>query len=526
MSSRLEDTTRDPRTGSRSATRQGGELVPALSVIWHPEPARIGEVAPLEALTDAGGSVLVSRLAPLFGAPGSPPATPLDDLSLSRSQAALEIHATGSRGQLQLRPGKPAVPTEVDGVELERPVLVDEEDLDRGVILLAARRVVLCLHRLAHPATRGPHMGLLGGGDAIDGIRQAIGRVADLEMPVLIRGETGTGKELVARAILERSRRADRPFVAVNVATIPSSTAAAELFGYERGAFTGAAGNRGGYYGAAAGGTLFLDEIGAMPMEVQEMMLRALETGEIAPLGAGRARKVDVRILAATDADLETTAGARPFSQPLFQRLAGFQIVLPPVRERREDIGTLLVHFLREALSATGEADRLQQPGEDGKPWLSASKVAALALGTWPGNVRALRNAARQIAVASRGRSRAVVDEMVERLAGPRERELVRPIPSGAAGMVSEDALLETLRKERFSPSAAAAALNIPRTTLYALMDKHPGIRKASAIPGEELMRHYEESKGDLDVMVERLQVSKHALKLRLTELRASDPRR
>jgi two-component system nitrogen regulation response regulator GlnG len=412
-----------------------------------------------------------------------------------------------------------------------------------GGVVFAIGRVALCLHLVTLPLERGPALGLVGSGQNLEQVRQQIRRVADLDVPVLIRGETGTGKELVARAIVASSRRADKPFVPVNMATIPPSVAAAELFGHERGAFTGAAGARSGFFGEAAGGTLFLDEVGLTPPDVQAMLLRVLETGEVLPLGSGRPRKLDVRVLAATDAQLETAIAKHAFSEPLFQRLAGFQLRLPPLRKRREDFGQLMLHFLRDELAITGELDRLTPVEGDRKPWLAATKVARLAAGQWSGNVRALRNGVRQIVIASRGEARAQVDEAVEELAdgsnmrrtvNERPAPVVRPTPAPAPGEaddeaaladgampwdISNDVLLETLRQNNWSPTATAAALKIPRTKLYALMDRHPDIRKASSVPVGDLLHLHRELDGNLDEMANQLRVSRRGLQLRMSQL-------
>src|SRR6185436_13729067 len=185
-----------------------------------------------------------------------------------------------------------------------------------------------------------------------------------------LRGETGTGKELLARAIHQASSRRAAPYFALNMAAIPASLAAAELFGAAKGAFTGADRRRVGYFGRAQGGTLFLDEIGELPADLQPLLLRVLENGEIQPVGGEETLRVDVRILAATDANLESAIEEGRFRAPLFHRLSGYELRLPSLRERRDDIGRLFIHFLRQELAALGEADRLADPGPEGRPWL------------------------------------------------------------------------------------------------------------------------------------------------------------
>ncbi|HEU4537176.1 MAG TPA: sigma 54-interacting transcriptional regulator, partial [Polyangiaceae bacterium] len=178
---------------------------------------------------------------------------------------------------------------------------------------------------------------------------------------------------------------------------VPKELAAAELFGAARGAYTGSTHDREGLFRSAQGGTLFLDEVGEAPPEVQVMLLRALETGEVHPVGAKAPVAVDVRLVAATDANLESQIRDGRFKEPLLHRLAGYEIRLPPLRERREDIGPLFYHFARGELEATGEARRLAPADPYEAPWLPAPIAARLVRHPWPGNVRQLRNWARQI---------------------------------------------------------------------------------------------------------------------------------
>jgi two-component system nitrogen regulation response regulator GlnG len=530
--------------GSRVVGR--ANVAPALTIVWHPDVSRIGEICPLSLAP--GQSVSVVRLEPAFSRAGEPgPQRPLEHNRLSRSTPALQI-LTNERGQLELRPGGGEATAEVYGAPLERATAIRPAELESGVIITLARRIVLCLHRVQLPITRGPQMGLIGGGDGMENVRRMIRRVAGLEVPVLIRGETGTGKEMVARALVEGSPRAGKPLISVNMAAVSPTTAVAELFGHERGAFTGASVARSGYFGQAAGGTLFLDEVGLASRELQPMLLRALESGEIHSVGAARGQRVDVRVMAATDSDLESEIAARSFSEPLFQRLAGFQILLPPLRQRREDIGSLLLHFLERELAAVGARNLLAEEGEGGKPWLSAPEVARLAMASWPGNVRALRNAVRQMVIASHTEPRAVIDGGVERLMDPTAQESAadpwssapnlitnpqphvhaapaRPAPAepSEVARTSRDIDMETFyeayRRNGWSASATAAELGIPRTTVIALRDRHPNLRNPNKIPPAELRQALRECNGDITLLAERLQVSRRGLQLRLSQL-------
>ncbi|MEM9493826.1 MAG: sigma 54-interacting transcriptional regulator, partial [Myxococcota bacterium] len=316
-------------------------------------------------------------------------------------------------------------------------------------------------------------------------------------------------------------------------------TALSELFGHRRGAFTGAGGGRDGYFGQADTGSLFLDEIGEASSEVQVMLLRAIETGEIRPLGAHGVHRVDVRLITATDADLEQAVDAGAFRLPLLHRLAGFEMRVPPLRRRRDDIGRLLVHFLRQELQATGESHRLEPPERPGAaPWLPPALVARLARGQWPGNVRQLRNAARQIAIANYGLSSFRWPSAWPSTAGPDQarsssaepgdtpqpanRRRQNRIHGGRQGVrldISEQALIAALRANRWRPGPTATALGIARASLYNLMNQYGSIRQARDLDRDEILACAQQCDGDLDAMVDRLEVSKRSLKLRMTEL-------
>ncbi|MEM7584996.1 MAG: sigma 54-interacting transcriptional regulator, partial [Acidobacteriota bacterium] len=245
-----------------------------------------------------------------------------------------------------------------------------------------------------------------------------ISRAADLNIPVLIRGATGTGKELVAQALHRASSRRDSPFVAINLGAVTPTLAAAELFGVVKGAFTGAERKRKGCFERARGGTLFLDEIGEAPGEVQASLLRALETGSFLPVGGEAETAFDARVVAATDADLESAISAEGFRAPLLHRLGGYEIHLPALAERRDDMGRLLVHFLSQELMALGEGDLIEAFGSLERPWLPAKLVARLARFDWPGNVRQLRNVARRLVIEGRHRARLEWSPQVDKLVG------------------------------------------------------------------------------------------------------------
>lgn len=221
--------------------------------------------------------------------------------------------------------------------------------------------------------------GLIGASAAMREVYAILERAGPTAATVLVQGETGTGKELVARAIHDHSRRAEGPFVAVDCGALTPSLVESELFGHVRGAFTGAVGDRAGVFEAAAGGTLFLDEIGELPIEAQAKLLRALEAREVRPVGSAKTRGVDVRVVAATNRPLWEEIEAGRFRQDLYFRLAVVQVALPPLRNRREDIPVLVRHFV-EQFDPDGDA-------------ACDAMIRAFAARAWVGNVRELRNA-------------------------------------------------------------------------------------------------------------------------------------
>ncbi len=534
----------ETRTGSASWQPAESPLVPGLTVLFHPDVERIGERAPLSALL-AGREEDLSRGEPGFfqpGRPGESRGRPLGDPYLSRRPIKL-VPGPG-RGSVRLLCGETGTRVSIGGGgggggEGGEPAGAVHDlsaaDVDRGVVLLLANRVVLLLSRFeSGPGLPDvPAYGLVGESAPMLRLRQEIRRVADLDVAVLLRGETGTGKELVARALHDAGRRRHRPYLAVNMGAVPPSLAAAELFGAARGAFTGADQKRAGYFSRADSGTLFLDEIGETPAEVQVLLLRALETGEIQPVGGGEPLAVDVRLIAATDSDLESAAAAGRFRAPLLHRLTGYEIFLPPLRSRREDFGRLFLYFLRQELEEVGETRRLAFPADE-RLWIPAGLVARLAACDWPGNVRQLRNVVRQLVIAGRDLPEVPMGPAIERLfqdasAAPREEsrpERPAPTPSGRPRSVyrrpedvREEELLAVLRENRWRLQPAAAALGISRSSLYDRIDRSANIRKAADLGREEIEASFRRCAGDLDAMAEELEVSKRGLQRQMSRL-------
>ena len=524
------------KTGTQTRDRFASEpvapgvgQVPALTIAYHPDLARGGERAALISLTP-GRPTQLSREAPVFAHPGTHKLDPLAESCISRTPIML---TRGSEGGIDIALDQSRTKLVYRSKSLKGVLSLTRSDLARGAVLELGGGIVLVAHFVdGNSVAREDDTGLVGESDGIHRVRSDLRRVADLDFAVLIRGETGTGKELVARAIHETGPRREGPFVAVNLAAIPPSLAISELFGAEKGAYTGAVRTHAGYFEAARGGTLFLDEIGEAPPELQVALLRALETGEVQGVGAARARKADVRVLAATDADLESKIQDGTFRAPLLHRLAGYEIWMPPLRERREDIARLLLRFLGDELSAMGEPDKLAQSDP---PWLPASLVARLVDFEWPGNVRQLRNVARQLVVGGRGKSRLEVGPAVERLlevgAIPKPTPQAVPTPAtrplsggGSADRrkpadVTEAELKAALRACRWDLAATAEKLLVSRASMYVLIERTPGLRTAGDLTAEEIAKAHRESGGDIQRMVERLEVSERALRRRIREI-------
>jgi len=510
-----DDSTLMPRV-AKAAPRP--DDVVTLTIAYHPDIERIGERARFE-----GNTLELSRLSPDFTVPGADRSRPLEDRYLSRSPV-LRLARSGDTIHVE---APSSTPVELDGRPLAGGAarawqVLGTDELQRGAILEIGGRVVVVVHLARPDGPRAPRYGLVGDSDAIEAVRHDIARVSDLTESVLIRGETGTGKELVARAIHDASPRAVRPFRAINVATLLSTTAQSALFGHARGGFTGATADREGAFASADTGTLFLDEVGELPHEIQPMLLRVLETREVEPVGSERTRKVDVRLLSATDADLEQQITESGFREALYHRLASYQLLVPPLRDRRDDIGRLLAHFLVAQLGDTGDLDRLRAQATRDELWLPSSLVARLVRYAWPGNVRQLRNAVRQLAIANRGAAQVRPDPVLERLLAatrpPPPAPAVAPARRDPAS-ISDDDLVATLERVDWSPVAAAQQLGVSRSSLYVLIDRSSRIRKAKDLSEAELRQAFADSAGELDVAARELKVSRRALKLRWVEL-------
>lgn len=532
------------------------QAIPCLTIIYHNHLERIGDRLIMSELPH-GGLVKVGRTSPRFTSVKSAwSGHPIKDTCVSRSPFVLSM----KNDHVRLDRADCRSDIEVDGHPLDQHVDLSPANLQEGVVLLLARRVVLLLHLYEPPnqslstPPSDSNWGIIGHNPGIQKLRQDLGNVAPYDVPVLLRGESGTGKELAAAAIHQLSPRRDLAFISVNMGALPPSLATTELFGAHRGAYTGATQSQEGYFRKAHQGTLFLDEIGDTPPEIQVALLRVLETKEVIALGAQKPYRVDTRIIAATDADLDAQMASGEFREQLMHRLAGYEIWLPPLRQRRDDIGHLLIYFLRQELEHMGGEHRLESNVEE---WLPAKVVATLTAYHWPGNVRELKNIVKQLLIHNR-RNEVIglTESLLRRFSKARPSEefpASDPPPRPKSSMtlhkpmeeseeefayrrpakefeeefaprkpreISEEEIAETYRAHRYVLVATAKALRISRGSLYNRIQSSPYLRLPSDLTSEEIQAAHITCEGNLEKMVDHLGVSKTALRRRLKELR------
>jgi two-component system nitrogen regulation response regulator NtrX len=316
---------------------------------------------------------------------------------------------------------------------------------------------------------------IVGRSPSIHALTEKIAKVAGTPARVLITGENGTGKELVARALHRQSPRARKPFVEVNCAAIPSELIESELFGHMRGSFTGAVSDRAGKFEQADGGTLFLDEIGDMSLAAQAKVLRVLQEGEVTRIGGQKSRTVDVRVVAATNKKLEDEIAEGRFREDLYYRLNVVPVDVPPLRSRREDIPMLVEHFMQQLARHEGVVPR----------GIDADAIARLSALDWPGNVRELRNTIERLLILATGPRIGAAD--VDRLVG------TRTVEGGGIGgldsartfeefkLAAERAFLQVkLREHDWNVAETARALEMPRSNLYKKIERHALAREQS----------------------------------------------
>ncbi len=481
-----------------------------LTIIWHPDRSRIGEQSIV--LHD---QVELARYTPLFCKPGAD-GLGLGHDGISRQPTTImrnlddsvSVHASNSKMLL-----------EINGEVVQGTQQLSCQQIEQGAIIVLARAVVLCLHFLHCLPRHNAVPGLIGVGSAAIKMRDLILQVAPTKASVLLLGETGTGKEVAACAIHALSPRAKKILVSVNMAALNESLAAADLFGAAKGAYTGAQNSRGGFFAQAQDATLFLDEIGNAPAAVQPMLLRVLEKGDYRPLGAHADVQSNARIIAATDQNLYDGG----FNPALLRRLEGFSIAIPPLRERREDIGLLILHLMQTADLPTTALD------------LPAPLVAQLAAYDWPGNIRQLRHVVRRSMLALSVGEQPNLSGLLEngaarpaRVPEPRQPTIVKEASTAAPKRsqkrpadLSEAEVLAALNNNDWMIQGAATELGISRPSLYKLLEQHPQIRRAEQIEPDEIHRVLAEVAGDVEACAARLKTPAEGLRRRLAQLRA-----
>jgi DNA-binding NtrC family response regulator len=390
------------------------------------------------------------------------------DINLNSSLSGLDVlrafKAVNPNGQVLLVSGFGTLETAIEAVRagafdyISKPFDIEEvkKTVQRALDQTGQRTVAQT------PAVNLRSGELIGRTPAMLAVYNQIARAADSVVPVLIVGESGTGKELVARALHRNSQRAARPFVAINCGALTETLLESELFGHTRGAFTGAVADAKGIFEQADGGTVFLDEIGETSPALQVRLLRVLEEGEVRPVGASRAIKIDNRVIAATNRDLERAAAEQQFRADLYYRLSVIVIRLPALRERRDDIPLLITAFLKAASKRAGRHVEL-----------SSGALDLLLAYDWPGNVRQLENTIERIVLFSRG-SVVGPDDLPTLLQSSR-----RDTPAGlfedlpTLEDVERRYLEHVLRAVGRNRTRAAEVLGIDRRTLYRMAERY-----------------------------------------------------
>ncbi len=495
-----------------------------LVVAWHPDRNCVGALVELQVESGtASPEVCIGRHEPLF-------TTTNDDLiglanaHVSRNACRL-VRESGTwvlyrhSGTSRLR---------VDGQAVATSMEIHLEQLQRGFSIALAEQILLHARLLPRSVATGESPatldGLLGVSRAMRDLRRAVKDAAGRGEDVLLIGATGTGKELVARALHELGARAKGPWVPVNVAAIPPDLAAATLFGTRRGAFTGADAHREGYFQRAAGGTLFLDEIGDAPPGLQPLLLRALQEREVQVLG-GPAERVELGIVAAMERDPDEPGFA--FRQALRYRLAGKELRLPTLAERAEDIGLLTLVFL-ERRGCVPHRDRLSAAVNS--RWVRLFEL--LLAHRWPGNVRELEHLAGEIEASLVDGAPQALQSLQRRLASsvprdhdhhvaeaPGSEDSLAPAGDGEPGRLSDlddDAFAEAWHASGFEVAAMARRLGVSRAAVYRRIKSSPRCRLAADVPLVELLRALDSCRGDLIATAQQLKISQRGLQARL----------
>lgn len=382
---------------------------------------------------------------------------------LSGIQVLEQLKLTNPEGEVILLTGQGTIETAVQAMKLGAydfltkpfPLAELETLIEKAYERRQLRKENVQLKAVLHRTQQAPE--IVGKSPAMLEVFRMIDRAGPTDKAILIQGESGTGKELVAKALQQASSRADKPMVVINCAALPESLLESELFGHEKGAFTGAVAAKQGLFEVADGGTLFIDEIGELAGSLQAKLLRVLEDGSMRRIGSLKERRVDVRLLAATNRDMEQEVAAGRFREDLYYRINVMSLQLPPLRERTGDIPLLVRHIL-------------------GSDWtIEPAAMQALESYRWPGNIRQLANALGRAQIMADGKCIRAADlprEIVS--AAPQSPKSEVPIALGdRLADIQRTHILEVLRRERGNKARAARALGVNRRSLYRLMEKY-----------------------------------------------------
>lgn len=544
-------------TSPMAAQLQHDRPLLAMSIAWHPETQRIGAQY---VASHHDWNLELSRFVPSFNKPNED-ALPLGFSGVSREP--LRFKRDEQEGiQLSIPNSRMAV--EINGVEMTGSCYLSYEQIEDGVVIGLGRTVLICLHWMKSVPRNNAVPGFIGIGQAALSTRDLIRQAALSDNTVLLLGETGTGKEVAAKGIHSLSKRANKPMVCVNMATLNESLAAADLFGAAKGAYTGAQQSREGYFGQAEQGSLFLDEIGNTPQPVQAMLLRVLESKEYRPVGAVRDLSTTARLITATDQNLYDAG----FNQALLRRLEHFVIPMPALRQRREDIGPVLIDYLQRKNVAIAH---------QAMPFDFISDILNF---DWPGNIRQLCNIIERYLVAQQMGERPNLNQYIavnvnhpsRRLsdtprsisaisstASPNPQAasigvtnsaissvtnsvtnsatpptttattIVSPntaseksngiIPRSRLKDLSHDDILNAMERNAWTIQYAAQDLGISRPSMYKLLESHPEIRRIEQIAQEDIRQAWEESQNNVERCASRLRTPNEALRRHLKGL-------
>ena len=506
----MDDDTVDP---AKPSDRDAGAAleVAFVEIVFHPDLRMVGT----RALVASAGStpdapLIIGRDRPSFFHDDGKSAGTLADPCVSRRQLDVRWHAGARRFRVE-RAASARREVSVLASDGRDPTRAGTDDLGPGTLVAIGDRVLL---RLDCGPLPGPTLGLLGGSHAMHDLRRRIEALAARGDSVLILGESGTGKELVARALHELGPGRAAPFVAVNCASLPDTLVEAELFGVEKGAFSGATERRDGLFRAAGRGTIFLDEIGELSQSAQAKLLRALQERRTRPVGGTDELPFAARVVMATHRDLEREAEEGRFRADLHARIEAPSLVIAPVREHPADVGRLFVTFLAAQLadSPRGTPTPFRAADIDA-PVVPLAFFRAMLGYAWPRNVREIQKVAARVAMALR--SRDPIDRSLlagESADASREAPVARRTPPNA------EELVELLDRHGFVQNRLAKALGISRTTLDKWM-RDAGVRRPSDLAREELASALERTQGDLASTARGLGISQRGLRLRMTEL-------